>query len=167
MPFIIDTNVPIVANNRISAQATMPCVLACIQQLRDIMTKQIVAIDDQWRILREYGHKINASGQPGAGDAFYKWLLSNQANPRHCQRVHITPLETSSDGNDFAEFPNDPELANFDRSDRKFVAVALAHPDKPPIVNATDSDWQHHQAILATHGVKIVFLCPIPTRSQP
>jgi hypothetical protein len=167
MPFIIDTNVPIVANNRISAQATMPCVLACIQQLRDIMTKQIVVIDDQWRILREYGHKLDPKKQPGLGHIFYKWLFNNQFNPRHCQRLHITPLESSADGNDFAEFPNDPELANFDRSDRKFVAVALAHPDKPPIVNATDSDWQQYQTILATYGVKIEFLFPIPTRSQP
>lgn len=165
MPFIIDTNVPIVANNRIFAQATPACVLDCIKKLQDIMTHHTVVIDDQWRILREYGHKINPSGQPGVGDAFYKWLLQNQANPRHCQRVHITPLTDSHDNNDFAEFPHDPELANFDRSDRKFVSVALAHPDKPPIVNAMDSDWQYYQHRLAQHGLKIEFLCAISTRS--
>jgi hypothetical protein len=40
------------------------------------------------------------------------------------------------------------------------VAVALTHPDHPPIYNAVDSDWQIHQQALEKHGIQIEFLCP-------
>ena len=53
-----------------------------------------------------------------------------------------------------------PELADFDLSDRKFVAVALTHATNPPVVNATDSDWHHHREALLRHGVRIESVCP-------
>ena len=68
----------------------------------------------------------------------------------------INPLKDSS----FVEFPDDPELEKFDQSDRKFVAVALATPDQPPIVNAVDSDWLEFYEPLVKNGIKIQFLCP-------
>jgi len=36
----------------------------------------------------------------------------------------------------------------------------VAHPEHPPILNAVDSDWWHHQDALARHGVRVEFLCP-------
>lgn len=62
--------------------------------------------------------------------------------------------------NDFAEFPQSASLAGFDPSDRKFVAVALAHPHRPAIANAVDSDWRNYESVLAEHGIKVEFLCP-------
>ncbi|MBC6473672.1 MAG: hypothetical protein GDA48_13345 [Hormoscilla sp. GM102CHS1] len=62
--------------------------------------------------------------------------------------------------NNFQEFPQDPALADFDLSDRKFVALALAYPEKPPILNAVDSDWRNFHDRLSTHGVRVEFLCP-------
>jgi len=50
-------------------------------------------------------------------------------------------------------------LARFDRSDRKFVAVALASQLNPNVLNATDTDWWHYRECLAKHGVRVVFLC--------
>jgi hypothetical protein len=39
--------------------------------------------------------------------------------------------------------------------------VALAHPKKPPILNAVDADWWDHQKVLAKkYEVRIHFLCP-------
>jgi hypothetical protein len=57
-------------------------------------------------------------------------------------------------------FPEDESLSKFDLSDRKFVAVALVHPEHPPILNASDSDWSHFKTALAAYGVQVEFLCP-------
>jgi hypothetical protein len=153
---IVDTNVLIVANGRDCPQASPECILACVQKLREIEQNGTLVLDDAWHIIREYTHKVSPSGQPGLGDAFLRWVLTNQSNPQRIEKVPITPL-----GDDeFAEFPNSPDLAGFDRSDRKFVAVALTHPQRPPICNAVDSDWRNfHNALLQT-GVTVEFLCP-------
>lgn len=60
---------------------------------------------------------------------------------------------------DFVEFPNHPELQKFDRSDRKFVAVSVAHPDQPPILQAADSKWWGWKEALAECGITVIFLC--------
>lgn len=156
MKVIIDTNVALVANKN-ADQASPTCVLSCVSRLREIQLQHVVVIDDGWHILREYQNKLRSEGQPGVGDAFLLWLLTNRARPERCEQVTITPVEADST---FAQFPKDPALQHFDPSDRKFVAVALAHPDHPPILNAVDSDWWHYQATLAGHGVRIEFLCP-------
>lgn len=64
------------------------------------------------------------------------WALRNRNNPRHCVQVTLDRTEYGS----FSRFPTAPELADFDPSDRKFVAAALTHGANPPVVNATDSD---------------------------
>jgi len=155
--FIVDTNVPIVANAH-SAQADPACVLTCIRALLAIQAQSIVLLDEGMLILTEYMRNLCMSGQPGAGDFFMKWVWSVQADPRHCKRIPITPLP--NDSTNFAEFPNDADLAHFDRSDRKFVAVALASNSAPEILNAVDSDWADFAAPLARYGLHLHFLCP-------
>jgi hypothetical protein len=89
------------------------------------------------------------------GDAFLKWVWDHQATSR-CEQVTITQI---SEG-EFAEFSDSESLKDFDKSDRKFVAVALTHHAKPAIANAVDSDWYNHKQALTEHGVKLNFLCP-------
>ena len=120
-----------------------------------------IVLDDGYLILSEYQARLRSEGQPGEGDAFLKWVLTNRANPERCDHVHINPTE---DGNSFAEFPDDLGLRDFDRSDRKFVAAARAHPDSPPILNAVDTDWWLFRAALARNGVEVEFLCPRDVR---
>ena len=74
-----------------------------------------------------------------------------------CEQVEITPIGGSDW--DFEEFPLDSELGTFDRSDRKFVAVALASKNAPQILNAVDSDWWIHRNRLRQHGLVVQFLC--------
>ena len=100
---------------------------------------------------------LSLSGQPGAGDAFMKWVFQNQANESHCELVPITLINCIEQ--DFEEFPDDPDLADFDRSDRKFVAVALTSQHSPPVLNATDSDWWKWRQALERNGIEIEFLC--------
>ena len=156
MRAIIDTNVLVAANGRDCPQVTPQCRLNSSQYLRNFQVQGIIVIDNRWLILNEYKHKVNQTGQPGIGDAFLKWVLTNQANFKRCEQIVINPLKDSS----FVEFPDDPELEKFDQSDRKFVAVALATPGQPPIVNAVDSDWLEFYEPLVKNGIKIQFLCP-------
>jgi hypothetical protein len=154
---VVDTNVLIVANGA-SDQAGPDHVIACVDALQKAYSRQIVSIDSGNRILGEYFRYASHSGQPGMGDAFAKWLLDNQGHPDRCERVDITPK--ACDEEDFEEFPDDPELTAFDRSDRKFVAVAFTSNLEPHVLNATDSDWWTFRTPLKRHGVKIQFLCP-------
>ncbi len=154
---VMDTNVAVVANGR-TPQAGDRCVGTCIETLLTMRERHRVLLDELGLILSEYRHYLSPSGQPGPGDAFFKWLWDNQANPEHCRQVLIT--QTVDDHRNFEEFPDDPDLADFDPSDRKFVAVALASEEQPPILNAADTDWWEHREALNRHGVDIRFLCP-------
>ena len=166
MHVVVDTNVPKTANGDETPQASVTCVAACALKLDEIRSSHVLVVDDGWRILKEYMGQLSSDGQPGAGDDFLAWILINRTNPHHCIQIPITP---TADGYSFAEFPHDPALAGFDPSDHKFVAVALAHPQTPPILNATDSDWWHHHAALTAHNLRIEYLCPdvIPGTISP
>ncbi len=152
---VVDTNVPVVANRR-SSHAGPACVLACIDALDDLRLHHKIVLDNLGRILEEYRNNLSARGQPGVGDAFFKWVWQNQGNTAHCEMVEICPRGS---GEDYEEFPDDPELARFDHSDRKFVAVAIASRLDPNVLNATDTDWWHYRKCLKKHGVPVVFLC--------
>lgn len=156
MKVIVDTNVPVTANGR-NTHANPTCVIACTRKLGEIVDNHILVLDDQWQIIGEYQQNLNSTGQPGVGDIFLKWVLTNRKNPNCCELVPITP---NKDDGGFAEFPKDATLIGFDLSDRKFVAVALAHLEHPPILNATDSDWGVYQGALKKHGIQVEFLCP-------
>jgi hypothetical protein len=158
MKFAVDTNVLVVANVQ-SPQASPECVNTCIHQLREIQLNHTIVLDIEWHIMREYQAKANPAGQPGVGDAFLRWILINQANSERCEFVSITLKQEREDDTEFEEFPNDPQLAGFDRSDCKFVAVALAHPEKPPILNAVDRDWWNYRHVLLNYDLRIIFLC--------
>jgi len=153
MEVIIDSNVLTVANQP-PIQASPKCVLNCVKKLRDVEQHHTLVLDQNGLILKEYTAQASTTGQPGVGHAFWKWVLTNQYNEQRCHRVSITPT-----GDSFVEFPNAQDLQNFDISDRKFVAVALTHPAKPPICNAVDSDWRNFHQPLQAVGVTVEFLC--------
>ena len=152
---VVDTNVPLVANGK-ADQAGWECEAACIRALRQVQAERRTLLDDKRLIIEEYRRKLCHSGQPGVGDAFFKWLWENQANPQHCRIVPVTVHEVRG----FEEFPDSARLSLFDRSDRKFVAVALAGGSSPKVLNAADTDWRDHRQALAENGVDVVFLCP-------
>ena len=47
---------------------------------------------------------------------------------------------------------------SFDRSDRKFLAVAVVA--KAVVLNATDSDWVEHEELMQSLEVQVDQLCP-------
>ena len=156
-PCVIDTNVPLAANG--SSDASDACMLACVDCLVQIVTNGHVILDNLWLILGEYMNKLDPSNQRGMGNKFLKWVLNNQANPDRCTLVAITYRGHEDPPADFEEFPDHPDLQNFDPSDRKFVAVAAAHPEHPPILQATDSKWCGWKDALGECGIQVEFLC--------
>jgi hypothetical protein len=69
-------------------------------------------------------------------------------------------VNITKNGDSYDEFPTHDGLDDFDKSDRKFVAVANAHADKPSILQATDSKWWGWKDALAEVGMAVHFLCP-------
>lgn len=152
---VVDTNVPLIANRK--ASVSEECVATCARQLAKLMKGGHLVLDEGWRIIGEYQNKLSPSGQPGPGDAFLKWVLTNHANPGRCTKVPVT--RRGSDPNDFEEFPATRDLVGFDPSDRKFVAVAASDPSAPPVWQGFDSKWWGFRKILRREGIQVVFLC--------
>lgn len=112
--FVVDTNVPICANGK--SHADPACVIACIDALSAVLADGVIVLDDAMRILEEYMNHLSMSGEPGAGDEFMKWVWNVQADENRCERASLTPRNENGEEN-FAEFPDDPDLADFDSSD--------------------------------------------------
>lgn len=152
---VIDTNVLLVADGR-HQDVSDDCLSFCIDRLQRVRNASTVVIDDGYRILQEYQNKLNANQPNSVGGAFLKWLLQNQANPARVCQVALTEYQEDR----FAEFPVAELEPAFDPPDRKFPAVANAHPAKPVILQATDSKWLKWWPALADQGVRVEFLCP-------
>lgn len=155
MRAVVDTNVLLVANGQ-HPDVSPECVVACVGHLQSLEKTGVVVIDDGYRILGEYRKKTSMSPPKGVGDIFLKWLMRNATNRRYVEQVSLT--ETATDC--FEEFPVPALAAAFDASDRKFAAVAHAHPHRPPVWQAADSKWLAWWKDLQAHGVRVVFLCP-------
>lgn len=154
MRAVIDTNVLLVANGQ-HDDVSDDCVVECVRRLQAMQHSGVTVIDDGYRILGEYQHKTRVNPPKGVGDVFLKWLLRQLGTAR----VEQVPL-SESEPDRFAEFP-DPALEPvFDAPDRKFAAVAHAHPLKPEIWQAADCKWLDWWPILRARGIEIWFLCP-------
>ena len=117
--FVVDTNVAIAANGR-RTHADSRCQLACVKRLNSVVKGEVVAIDAKGEILQEYRRHLSHQGMPGVGDAFFKHVFDNQYMGDRVRRATVTPSDNDERG--FEELPANA----FDRSDRKFLAVAVA-----------------------------------------
>ena len=149
--FVVDTNVAVAANGR-DTHADEQCQLACVEKLESVVATEVVAIDDGGAILEEYMRRLNLSGMPGVGDAYLKHVFNYQGQNQRVRRVAVTSNEDDRRGID--ELPEN----TFDRSDRKFLAVAVVA--RAVVLNATDSDWGEHEALMERLGVEVSQLCP-------
>jgi len=151
---VIDTNVLLVADGR-AEHMSAECLIQCVKRLERVRENEQVVLDYGWLVLGEYQNKLNPTGEPTPGNAFVKWLLQED---QRVDWVTITP--TNAEQTTFTEFPPDLELEKaFDPADRKFVAAANAHPEKPPILQSADSKWLGWEESLAAHGIRLEVLC--------
>lgn len=153
--YIVDTNVPIVANGKPlppeERPASIDCRIAAVNFLQQVLNNGKILIDLAGEIQAEYRRYLNASGQPGVGDRFYQEVLNSAPN-----RIERIELPVRDDG-EFEDIPQALITANFDPSDRKFAA--LAKKETVPVSNATDSDWINHATLLQNNGIQIIFVC--------
>ena len=156
---LIDTNVPKNANlatkRDLSSEVPDACIERCINAVMHVTKNGGLVLDDGGEIFAEYIMNISLRGQPGVGDAFAKWVHDNQWNAQKVDRITVT-----KNGDSYDEFPHHAGLIQFDISDRKFIAVANAHPAKPPVLQGTDSKWWGWKSALAKVGITVHFLCP-------
>jgi hypothetical protein len=156
---LIDTNVPKTANLALAPdkipQELVGCVLACVEAIEHVVNRRCLVMDAGNEIFDEYRQELSMKGQPGIGDRFMKWVHDTRWTLPKADRVKIT-----KHGNTYLEFPDHDCLAQFDNSDRKFISVSNAHPDKPPILQATDSKWWGWKDALSEVGITVYFLCP-------
>lgn len=159
---IIDTNV-IVTVDVDHPNAAPHCVLRCLEVLRTARAETI-ALDVGGEIVGEYSRNVTGGVYPlSVGAQFVRELLNTQYDQSRCELVEITAHPARV----FGEFPDDPRLASFDRSDRKFVAVSIASKNSHEIYNAVDTDWAAIDEVLAEFDVNVVYLCPSFTSPPP
>lgn len=154
---VVDTNVAITANRATDPELPpelIDCVSACVEAIISITSGGGLVLDAGDEIFDEYRRNLSLSGQPGQGDIFMKWVHDHRHGFPSENLVAITPIRES-----YEEFPDHPGLKDFDLSDRKFVAVANAHPAKPVILEATDSKWWGWKEALENAGVTVKFVC--------
>ena len=149
--FVVDTNVAIVANGGDGVHADEQCQLTCVMKLERLIKEQVVAVDVSGCILEEYRNHLCESGRPGTGDLFFKYVFDNQYQDARVKMVEVNPI--CDDRRGFKELPDN----TFDRSDRKFLAVAVAA--SAIVLNATDSDWNEHKSLTDRLGVEVSQLC--------
>lgn len=152
---MIDTNVAVVANGRYELGAgkypSIDCQIAAIEFLQSVLENGKILVDLDGYIQTEYRRYLAPSGQPGVGDRFYQEVLMSAPN-----RIERIEVPVGADG-EYLDLPRAIVDAGFDRSDRKFAAVAKR--EAAPVANAVDSDWLHHRVILEENGIEILFLC--------
>lgn len=157
---IIDTNVPINAiNTRKENQLDVLCAMACLRFIKEVMEsdKYFVVLDSGNEIYREYYKNISNTSQRTIATQFLNWIQRN-LTLRYGSRV-IQHRINKIDNNTYEEFPNDLRLLKFDPADRKFVALAAAHPNHPSIFQGSDSLWWGFKDILKEYSIDVVFLC--------
>lgn len=154
-PCLVDTNVAIVANGK-SEQSNDALVEMCIDAILEVTRNGGLVLDAGDLIYDEYRQNLSMSGQPNTGDMFMKWVHDFRWQPQFCERREVHCQEGT--GKVFLEFPESESLKEFDRSDRKFVAVANAAAPKRPILQAVDFKWWGWKEALAAEGIEVVFL---------
>ncbi len=148
--FVVDTNVPVVANSRSKAgnvrTPSNQCRKATIEFLIEVLNTDKVLLDTAGEIQDEYHKHLNPRGQPGVGDLFYLQVLRSAPS-----KIERHELPKGKDG-EYVDLPRSLIEANFDRSDRKFAALAKR-------TNATDSDWLIHRKTMIEAGIRLKFVC--------
>lgn len=152
--FIIDTNVPLIAQG--NSVFSADCEANCADFMDGVIAgRKTIILDSSRHILNEYENNTSLKGQISYLKIYLKWLYNNIANPQRVKLVNIHPDNDKA----FEEVPQSISDIGFDKSDLKFVAVSVANGKMAPIVEAADSKWIGWEPALAAEGISVVFLC--------
>jgi hypothetical protein len=149
--FVVSANVWIEVDKPIASITSVTeidCIQLCREWLRSfIQSSDRLVVDITYKIILEYRNNISQQGSAR------QWLNQLETQPRN----RLVELEIEWDNDQYAVVPE--SCAGVDASDRKFVAVALAHQPTPPIINAVDTDWDKSKAQLDTVGIIVREIC--------
>lgn len=158
----MDTNVPLAATSGRSEQVTPLCQQTCLRLIRDILNGEIVLIiDDIGEAVAEYRQQMYPDPNPSAplASQFMMYVFNHQFDEKRVRRAKLVKDAIGA----YTTYPDDDELARFDASDKKWVAIHLSfkrdQQQDAPIVNATDSDWLHFEAALKRLNVTVELIC--------
>jgi hypothetical protein len=151
--YVVDTNVWALSSRPIAdlSREEIPCYWAALQWLRTFATStNRLRVDSHYLVLGEYRRNIREDSETQR--------ILNDLERRPTSRLIGTDIQLTDDPDPVAIVPE--VLHILDRSDRKFVAVALAVDPHPPIINATDTDWAKAKDYLTGVGLVVQELCP-------
>lgn len=147
---VLDTNVLLVASASDPASpfndsahvplAEQRTVLKWLSEFRKDRSRHLV-LDSQREIMREYKKQLRKD------DYGYQLFIEK------LQTARFHPIELDETGS--ARLPEPLQTEVKDRSDRKFVAVALADAGESSLVNACDTDWYDCEATLMQAGINV------------
>ena len=153
---ILDTNVPVKASiaPNLCPEYELGMQKKCMEyigQLANGSDKKLV-LDADYEILKEYQNNVCKSSN--MGKIFFRWLYNyfSQIQPED-----FVKLKRNNCGQ-YIDFPYDDQTEKFDESDKKFIALANAHAEKPPIIEAADGKWLGYETAFSKYGIKIEFL---------
>ena len=144
---VVDTNVLLVASSAHPfspfGDSDLPAelqeqVFEWLAAFRADASRQMVW-DDLFRIYDEYRNQLS--------DQDYGMLVVNEK----MATAHFVPVDYDDNGHGVVP----ASFADFDPSDRKFLAALLNAPSNTSLVNATDTDWLQIEAELNTAGAKV------------
>ena len=151
----MDTNVPVKASEPLSEckAEELEMAGACIEFIHDLINNpsSMLVLDMDWEILGEYRKRVKKTD---IGKQFFRWLYTyvNQMD------VINDMVKLERTGGEYTAFPKDKELEEFDHADRKFIALALSHNEKPPLIQAADGKWLGFAEKFKKYGIHIRFL---------
>lgn len=150
---VIDTNVMVAADDSEPPTSATHLSLACRQNavtwLRSFLQfRHRLVIDLDHKILSEYRRNVQSGGN------FRSYFLRDTLQLALVDWVRIV-----FDTNGHAQLPEELVTVVHDYEDRKFVAVALAHGHRPPIVNAADTDWLSCEHMLQRYNIECIHIC--------
>ena len=155
--YIIDANVVLLSGTPVKEipQDQLLCAKKCFDFIKKFMENpdSNLVLDAEGRILKEYRGAGTLGGSPNMATMFCKW--AHQHMPRDAE--DFISLEETGE-NVFAVYPDSEELKAFDPPDRKYIALAYGHRQKPPIAEASDSKWWGIRKELDKNGIKVLFI---------
>lgn len=167
MVAIIDTNVIYKAGTPISKLDgdDLDCADKCscfLEKFVNDHTNTLV-LDKGRRIFKEYISAYDKISRecPSVATVFLRTVFGHKPKFGVDNSTEITP-----DGDSFCEYPSDARLTDFDRSDKKFIALANAHASHPQIVEGADSKWWGIKNVLAEYGISVYFVDEVYIRRK-
>ena len=158
--YIIDTNLIYLSKTPVAdiPKEMLECARKCSIFLEGFLKEKDpkIVLDKNLLIYKEYRQAYESlkNSAPNVATIFCDWFF------KYLQKIPQNDfifLKTDASGN-FVDYPSSQSFDKFDPSDRKFIALANAHHEHPPIVEASDCKWWGIKDDLKAIGLEVKFI---------